>query len=166
MNTKTRTFSLLLVTAVILALAYADARAQGPDHQLVGSWTATFTPIPGDPVQFAPIPALFTFTSDGTLVETDGGGLQPSPDLKMFGSPGHGVWRKLKDHTYEFKNVIIVINAVDATLFLTITVHMTVVLDKSGDKFKGNGTFKVVDTNGAVLIEGPENISGTRIEIK
>lgn len=129
---------------------------------LVGSWRATFTPVPGDPVQFPPLPALFTFTSDGTLVETDGGSLVPFMDT--FGSPGHGVWRKVGNRRFELKNIILVVNS-DGTLFLTGTIRLTVRVSANGDSFQGGGTFSFVDPNGVDFGSGPENISGQRIKL-
>ena len=128
---------------------------------LVGSWRATFTPIAGNPVQFPPIPALFTFTSDGTLVETDGGSLVPFMDT--FGSPGHGVWRKIGNRKYEMKNIILVVNS-DMTLFLTGTIRLTVRVSADGNSFQGSGTFSFLDENGVDFGSGPENISGKRIK--
>jgi hypothetical protein len=138
------------------------ATSNDSDDGLVGSWRATFTPVAGNPVQFPPLPALFTFTSDGTLVETDGGSLVPFMDT--FGSPGHGVWRKTGRHKFEMKNIIIVVNS-DGTLFLTGTIRLTVQLSADGDSFQGGGTFSFVDPNGVDFGSGPENISGQRIKL-
>lgn len=145
------------------ALATAFNRGdEGGEGDLVGSWRATFTPIPGDPAQFPPIPALFTFTSDGTLVETDGGSLVPF--MNTFGSPGHGVWRKIGNHRYEIKNIILVVNS-DMTLFLTGTIRLTVKVSANGDSFQGSATFSFLDPNGVDFGSGPENISGQRIKL-
>jgi hypothetical protein len=132
------------------------------DGSLVGSWRATFTPKAGDPSQFPPLPALFTFTSDGTLVETDGGAL--APVLDTYGSPGHGVWRKVGERKFEMKNIILVVNA-DGTLFLTGTITLSVKVSPNGQTFTGEGRYAFLDPDGVDYGSGAEDISGQRIKL-
>src|SRR5437660_4432739 len=119
MNRK-RVF-LALVFVAALAPQSTIISAQTLVHSkiaLPGSWRATFTSTENPP-QFAPIPALFTFTeerrehgvTEGTVVETDGGELVPiPPPNQAFGSPGHGVWRKIGKRKYEIKFLTIAVN--------------------------------------------------------
>ena len=159
------TFLALTITVTMAAGTQSAALASNnadDDGSLVGSWGATFTPISGNPVQFPPLPALFTFTSDRTLVETDGGSLVPF--MNTFGSPGHGVWRKIGKRQFEIKNIIMVVNS-DGTLFLTGTIRLTVKVSADGDSFQGTGTFSFLDSHGVDFGSGPENISGLRIKV-
>lgn len=161
-NTDTQARAATQIKAADNKSAAPADKDANDDDRLVGSWRATFTPVSGDPAQFPPLPALFTFTSDGTLVETDGGSLVPF--MGTFGSPGHGVWRSLGKHRFELKNIILVVNS-DGTLFLTGTVHLTLRVSADGNSFQGNGTFSFVDANGVDFGSGPENISGQRIKL-
>jgi len=133
---------------------------------LVGSWQATFTSS-DTPASFPPLPALFTFNPGGSFVETDGGALvaSPPPD-PTFGSPGHGVWRSLGGRQFALKMIIIVVGG-DGTLLGKGTVQLTITLDPDGNHFHGEGTFKFVDADGHPIpgAEGPEKISGQRIEV-
>jgi hypothetical protein len=176
MNPRRIFLSLLVVVIIsslnIPALAQHNKGDEPETHQLVGSWQSTFSAIPGNPVQFPDLPALFTFNSDNTLTEIDGGLLVPAPPgafgntSTLYASPAHGIWRKIGDRKYEFKLVSIIVNGADGTLFATGTLQFTVQLSADGDRFSAKGTFKFVDTNGNTLpgAAGPETISGRRIE--
>jgi hypothetical protein len=135
--------------------------ADRDDSSPVGSWRATFTPALGDPIQFPPLPALFTFLSDGTLVETDGGALAPVE--QTYGSPGHGIWRRIGDRRYEIKNIILVVNA-DGSLFLTGTIKLVIKISKDGNSFAGEGTYSFLDSDGNDFGTGAEEINGQRLK--
>lgn len=162
----------MAASLVLPGVALGKDKGDEPEsHDLTGSWQGTFTPIPGNPVQFPPVPALFTFNSDKTLTETDAGTLVPAPagafgPFPVYASPAHGIWRKIGDRKFEFKFVSILVNGGDGTLFGTGTILMRIQLSKDGDSFTGTGTFRFVDTAGNTLpgAAGPENISGRRIE--
>ncbi|HXD31743.1 MAG TPA: hypothetical protein VN643_11540 [Pyrinomonadaceae bacterium] len=129
---------------------------------LVGSWTGTFTPAENDPIQFPPLPALFTFNSDGTVIGTDGGALAPIE--QTYGSPSHGVWKRLGKRRFELKNIIIVVNA-DGTLFLTGTVRLVIQLSDDGKSFSGTGSYSFLDQDGVDYGTGDENIVGEKISL-
>lgn len=135
------------------------------ERKLVGSYRATF--ISGDnPPAFPMLPALITFNSDGTLIETDGGALVPTPPPNpQFGSPGHGVWRRIGDHLYEMKFVVLIVNQ-DGTLSATGNIKLTIQLERNGRQFEGEGTFSFLDPDGNPLPggSGAEKIQGRRIE--
>jgi hypothetical protein len=131
-----------------------------PAKSIVGSWYGAFSSP-----DFGPLPALFTFSADGTVVETDGGELQPAPpDAPYYTGPGHGAWRKVDKNRVAITFMIIAVNP-DGTLNATGKVRLLVTL--SGvDAFSGTGSFAFFDADGNPIdgASGDESIQCTRIK--
>jgi hypothetical protein len=111
---------------------------------------------------------VITFTSDGTVVESDGGEVAPTviPGLPtQYGTAGHGVWKCGEDGEVTLKFIEIYVFP-NNTLSATGTLKFTIKLDADGDAFAGPGTFKFVDPNGNVLASGTEDLKGKRIRIE
>jgi hypothetical protein len=127
---------------------------------IVGSWYGSFTSP-----DFGPLPAMFTFTEDGTVVETDGGELQPAPaDAPYYTGPGHGAWRKIDKNRVSITFMIIAVNP-DGTLNATGKVQLIVTLS-GADAFSGTGHFAFFDADGNPIegASGDESIQCTRIK--
>jgi hypothetical protein len=127
---------------------------------IVGSWYGSFSSP-----DFGPLPAMFTFTEDGTVVETDGGELQPSPpDAPYYTGPGHGAWRKIDKTRVSITFMIIAVNP-DGTLNATGKVQLIVTLS-GADAFSGTGHFAFFDADGHPIegASGDESIQCTRIK--
>lgn len=127
---------------------------------IVGSWYGSFSSP-----DFGPLPAMFTFGEDGTVVETDGGELQPAPpDAPYYTGPGHGAWRKSDKNSVVITFMIIAVNP-DGTLNSTGKVRLVVTLS-SADSFSGTGTFAFFDADGNPIegASGDESIQCTRIK--
>ncbi len=168
MNNKRMLLALVFVAALVpqsrMTSAQTKAIKNVPGLGLPGSWRATFTSAENPP-QFAPIPALFTFTekpaevgvTEGTLVETDGRELVSIPALNQaFGSPGHGVWRKIGNRKYEIKFLTIAVNP-DGSLASTGRISLIVELNEEGDRFEGEGTFNSIFADGSPVPGGSGN---------
>jgi hypothetical protein len=127
---------------------------------IVGSWYGSFSSP-----DFGPLPAMFTFTEDGTVVETDGGELQPAPpDAPYYTGPGHGAWRKIDKNRVAITFMIIAVNP-DGTLNATGKVRLIVTLS-GADAFSGTGSFAFFDADGNPIegASGDESIQCTRIK--
>lgn len=127
---------------------------------IAGSWYGSFSSP-----DFGPLPAMFTFGDDGTVVETDGGELQPSPpDAPYYTGPGHGAWRKIDKNRVSITFMIIAVNA-DGTLNSTGKVSLIVSLS-GADAFSGTGHFAFFDADGNPIegASGDESIQCTRIK--
>lgn len=127
---------------------------------IVGSWYGSFSSP-----DFGPLPAMLTFGEDGTVVETDGGELQPSPaDAPYYTGPGHGAWRKIDKNRVSITFMIIAVNA-DGTLNSTGKVSLIVSLS-GADAFSGTGHFAFFDADGNAIegASGDESIQCTRIK--
>src|SRR5579871_5000850 len=70
---------------------------------LAGSWVLTLTPTAPPTPPVVVIPGLATFTTDGSVVETDGSEVAPGPASSTsgatYGTPGHGIWQLLPSLT-------------------------------------------------------------------
>ncbi|MGC9949155.1 MAG: hypothetical protein ABSF64_22540 [Bryobacteraceae bacterium] len=88
-----RTFAASIVCG-LLAIAVQPTSAAAATSGLTGSWQFTLTPTntATPPVQY---PGLATFTSDGSVIETDGSEFLKSVSttpIVTVSSPGHGIW--------------------------------------------------------------------------
>lgn len=90
---------LKLIVCGLMAFAVQSKTLFAAAPSLAGSWELTFTPS-ASPTPLE-IPGLGTFTSDGSLVETDGTEVAPGAPastaaaVATYGTPGHGVWQLL-----------------------------------------------------------------------
>jgi hypothetical protein len=151
----------MLVTTTPATRAAAAPVALDP---LVGSWTGAFTDVPTDPQPFPPLPALFSFTSDGVMTETDGGSLSaPAAEPPGYGSPGHGGWRALGAGTYTAKFILLIVNP-DGTLEFTGIITMNITVNAGGSSFQGTAHFEFDDPSGALAFAGDELVAAKKIK--
>jgi len=135
-------FTSIVCGLMILVLQPMSLLAAPPS--LAGSWVLTFTPsTPTPPI--AQIPGLATFTSDGSVIETDGSQLVPhtaSNGAAGYGSPGHGVWQLLPSTTgYYIEYNSFSVNSTGALESTTVTVAtVSVIVSTSGTTLKGTFT--------------------------
>ena len=158
---------LALCFSLLPATVFGQSDEGSRHHLIVGSWKINFV-SPTNPPQFQPIPGVITFTSDGTVVESDGGEVAPTviPGVPtQYGTAGHGVWKRREDGEVVLKLIEIFVFG-NNTLSATGTLKFRLKLDEDDDAFFGSGTFEFVDPNGNVLASGSENLEGKRITIE
>jgi hypothetical protein len=152
-----------------LSLLAAQPLAQPSNTQtLAGSWQLTF--IPGGPTPVtppvAPVPGLATFTTDGSVVETDGTEVVPmtiSTTPAVFGTPGHGIWQvgpAVGTFFIQFMSLFVNQNA---TLNAKKTVTITGTLDSAGNNFTGSYNFEVINAAGQVITSGSGAFTAQKI---
>jgi hypothetical protein len=158
--------SMLMISVVSFnVFGQSDQEAHGRNH-IVGTWKIMFV-SPTKPPQFQPIPGVITFTSDGTVLESDGGEVAPTviPGVPtQYGTTGQGVWRCEGDGDFLLKIIEVFVFG-DNTLSATGTLKFKIKLNADGDYFSGPGTFKFVDPKGSLLASGTEDLRGRRIKI-
>jgi hypothetical protein len=120
---------------------------------LVGSWEFTATPNSGAHA-FAPsFEGLATFTSDGSVVETD--------TSVWPGASGHGIWQNGPiPGGYLFVRFTSLIAHFNGALHAKRTVTMTITVNSTGDGFDGSYGFEIVNTKGDVIATGSGDITG------
>jgi hypothetical protein len=139
-----------------LLMAHAGAAGQKPEsrsagQKLVGTWDVVLRfPVcdmtcqcPGG-VPNIPIPALHTYSSDGTMEEVSGG--------TLFRSDALGSWAHVRDQEYP------------ATGARTLTEVVTSQIELQGrDAFEATATFDLFAADGSLIPQGCQiNITGTR----
>ena len=150
----------------LILLAIQPAAAQTPStSQLVGSWQLTLTPnSPVRPV--VPIPALATFTSDGSVIETDGSEATPamvSTVNVVYGTPGHGIWQPAPAIGNLFIQFISLLVNPNASLHARRIVTIMGALDSAGNNFKGTFDSQVADLTGHTIVMSTGTVVGQRI---
>jgi hypothetical protein len=130
---------------------------------LTGSWQFTLTPTTPTTAA-AEIPGLATFTSDGSVIETDGSEFAPSSSSAVVKSatPGHGIWQLANTPiTLYVKYLSLVLDA-DGALYATNVTTMFLTVNATGSTFSGSYTTQqVIGTVTKVLSSG--TVSGQLI---
>ncbi len=155
-----RTTALAPIVCGLIAVLGQPLYMEAAGPSLVGSWQLLLVPNT-PPIPAIPIQGLATFTSDGTVIETDASqvvpGLSASGAGTTYATPGHGIWQPGPAITNLFVQFISVVANSDTSLYGKNTTTMTVALDSTGAKMRGAYTSQLVDPSGNVL----KTISGT-----
>src|SRR5262249_31146194 len=138
-------------------LAALNPVVAGPAPTLVGAWEFTATP---DTTGSTPpaIEGLATFTSDGTVAETD--------TTAILGrvSPGHGIWQNGPiPGGYLFVRFMSLMPNLHGTLQAKRIVTMFLTVNATGDQFSGPYDIQVINTNGDVISTGAGKVDGKLI---
>jgi hypothetical protein len=135
-----KTFFASIICGLVAILAQPMSVAAAAPS-LAGSWQVTLTPTA------APIPTvisgLATFTSDGSVVETDTSEVVPgvaSTGASTYGTPGHGIWQALPDWVGLYVQYISLVASADGSLYARNITTMTVTLNSTGNQFSGSYT--------------------------
>ncbi len=157
MSRKTLLASLIFGLAVLVPQP-AHPQATGPT--LAGSWQFTLTPASPTLPPAIPIPGLVTFTTDGSLVETNALEVVPSSGpsaTPTFSTPGHGIWQPGPAVTNFFVQFISIVANPNGSLAGRNVTTMTVSVNSAGSQFSGSYTTTLVEPTGQV----PKTTSGT-----
>jgi hypothetical protein len=146
-----------------LAIQPVIAQTGTTTTSLVGSWEFTLTPNPS-PNPSPSISGLATFTSDGTVIETDTSEVVPvqiSPGGSVTrGTPGRGIWQPSPVFGSWFIRFISLMANPNATLHAKKIFTMTVALNSTADQFSGGYSFEVVDPTGRAITTGSGTVAG------
>ena len=163
--------SKLVVAAVILVAVIVGMRplaAQTPS--LAGSWQLTLTPSPNPnptPGVIEPvILALATFTTDGSVIETDSSqvaAIASSVRNIRAGTAGHGIWQPAPVPGNLFIQFISLIVNPNGTLYLQRKVTIAGAMDPSGNNFSGSYSFTLTNPIGGFVGTGSGTVAGQRI---
>jgi hypothetical protein len=145
----------------LIAIAFQPTSAAAATPSLAGSWQFTLTP--SSPTGAAPveIPGLATFTSNGSVVETDGSEFVTKPasttPLPTAGTPGHGIWQLGNTPISLYVQYISLVLNPDGSLYARNITTMMLSLNTTSDQFSGTfvtdhaiGTQTKVISSGAV----------------
>ncbi|MFN7997940.1 MAG: hypothetical protein U0Q18_30245 [Bryobacteraceae bacterium] len=147
--------SAIRVMLGLAAALFVPAMAGAAPPSLVGSWQFTLVPTT-PPIPSIPVPGLATFTSDGTVVETNALEVVPG-STPTFSTPGHGIWQPGPAVPTLFVQFISVVANANGSLNAKNNTTMTLMLNAAGTQFKGGYTTVRVDPTGKTI----QTISGT-----
>src|SRR5450432_2833587 len=158
--------ALVVFGAVLSGLQPLAAQNPTPPP-LAGSWQLTLTPAPRNPPASAPmIQALATFTSDGSVIETDSSEMAPIAPAVTSGiraTGGHGIWQPAPAFGNLYIQFISLVVNQNGSLYARKTVTITGALDSAGNTFSGSYGYVLADPNGGVLATGSGTVTGQRI---
>ena len=152
---------------LLLAIEPLAAQATNPPS-LAGSWQLTFIAA-GPPVSspaVVPVPGLATFTSGGSVIETDATEVIPmmnAAGTAVYATPGHGIWQPGPAVGNFFIQFISLLVNQNETLHAKKIVTITGALDSTGNHFRGNYASELVDPTGRVIIRGSGTVTGEKI---
>ena len=92
---RRKTFLASIVCGLI-AIAVQPTSAAAATPSLAGSWQFTLTPTAPPTPPVIQIPGLATFTTNGSVIETDGSEFVPNPPSTTpinASTPGRGIWQ-------------------------------------------------------------------------
>lgn len=138
-----------LLVSLIQPAAVAQSVSMSP---LVGSWD--FMARPSSSLNTTTVSGLLTFTSDGTVVESDTG------EAAVHATPGHGIWQPSPVAGHWFVRFSSLTPNAVGSLHSRRIVTLTVAVNSAGDQFSGSYSFEVVDPTGHVLTTVTGTLSG------
>ena len=147
----------------LMLQSISPVMAQTNIPSLAGSWEFTLTPASSQPPAPA-IEGLATFTTDGSMIETDGSEVVPvqtsagGPVLR--GTPGHGIWQPSPVFGQLFVRFTSLLVNPNATLRAKRILTMNLALNSTGDQFSGSYSLEIDDSTGHVLSTGSGVVKG------
>jgi hypothetical protein len=150
----------------LIAIAVQPISAVAATPNLTGSWQFTLTPMTPPTPPVVPIPGLATFTTDGSVVETDGSEFLPSPvsatPLASVSSPGHGIWQLANTPTSLYVQYISLVFQANGGLYAKNITTMFLSLNSKGNQFTGTyATNQAIGSINTLLSSG--TVSGQLI---
>jgi len=146
--------------------AIQPAAAQAANRPpLAGSWQLTLTPVGPTASTPAHVATLATFTSDGSVIETDATEVVPMmvEGTAVYGTPGHGIWQPGSAIGNLFIQFVSMLLNQNETLHAKKTVTITGSLDSTGNHFRGSYSYELVNPAGVVIATGSGTVTGHRI---
>ena len=160
------------LTSALMSLAiFLSARQLVPaqplnEPSLAGTWQFTLIPVSPAASALVPIEALVTFTTDGSAVETDSTEVVPtisSTGKTIYGTPAHGIWQPAPAVGNLFIRFTSLLVNHNGMLHARKIVTIGGALGSTGNNFKGNYGFELIDPSGHVIASGSGTVKGKRI---
>jgi hypothetical protein len=129
----------------LIAIAIQPISATAATPNLAGSWQFILTPT-APPTATPPvveIPGLATFTTDGSVIETDGSEFVPNPPSATptnSSTPGHGIWQLANTPVTLYVQYISLVLNPDGSLFARNITTMFLTENSKGNQFTGSYT--------------------------
>lgn len=147
---------------ILIFVLVGSSVGQSAPPSLAGSWEFTLTPNPNSTGSTAVVPGLATFTTDGSVIETDSSEAIPGQILPdTFATPGHDIWQPSPAFGSLFVQFTSIVVNSDGSLRAKKIYTMTVKLTANGTQFKGAYNFELVNPTGQHgLASGSGTVTG------
>jgi hypothetical protein len=155
--------SLALVFCLSMTYIGVVGQSPSPGQKLVGTWDVTLRfpvcsavcPCPPGVTPNTSIPALHTYSSDGTMTEVSGG--------TLFRSAALGSWEHVRDQEYSARYAFFVFDHTTGARTSKEVVRSQIEL-QGRDAFEATATFDLFAADGVTpILTGCQlNITGTR----
>jgi len=160
-------FASVSLGIILLSSQQLGAQTTTPPS-LTGSWQLSFVPVSPPPtaVPAVQIPGLATFTTDGSLVETDATEVIPgitATNSTTSGTPGHGIWQRGPAFTTFFIQFTSLVVNRNGVLQDRRIVTITGSIDGTGNHFAGTYESHLVSPTGAVGGTTMGNVTADRM---
>ncbi len=157
----------IVIAFALFAAAFlgTNSRLTAQTTSLAGSWQLTLSPASSvtDPV----INALATFTTDGSMIETDTSQVATlGPNVRVGTHPatgGHGIWQPAPVPGNLFIRFISLLVNPNGTLYAQKTVTITGAMDENGNNFTGSYSYTITNPIGGFVGSGSGTVTGQRI---
>jgi hypothetical protein len=165
--TRRRVFAVSMCCLILSAIHPLFAQ-DPPLPSMAGSWELTFSR--GTPTAsrvITPIAGLATFTSDGSMVETDATQVIPmttASGVAVYGTPGHGIWQPGPAIGNLFIRFTTLIVRHNARLYARKIVTLTGALDETGSQFSGNYGSELVASGGRIIATESGTVTGQKMD--
>jgi hypothetical protein len=160
-----RKMLLASIVCGLIAIAFQPTSAAAATPSLAGSWQFTLTPTSPPTPPVITIPGLATFTTDGSVVETDGSEFVPTPSSATpmnASTPGHGIWQLANTPTSLYVQYISLVLNLDGSLFARNVTTMFLSLNAKGNQFAGSYT-TIQELGGSTKTLSTGTVSGVLI---
>jgi hypothetical protein len=127
----------------LIAIAFQPMSAVAATPSLAGSWQFTLTPTAPPTPPVIQIPGLATFTTNGSVIETDGSEFVPNPPSTTpinASTPGHGIWQTGNTPGSLYVEYISLVLNADGSLYARNVTTMLIALNTKGNQFSGSYT--------------------------
>jgi hypothetical protein len=129
----------------LIAFAIQPIPAAAATPTLAGSWQFTLTPTvpPTATPPAVEIPGLATFTTDGSVIETDGSEFVPNPPSATpvnASTPGHGIWQMANTPVTLYVQYVSLVLNPDGSLYARNITSMFLTENSNGNQFAGSYT--------------------------
>ena len=147
---------------ILIFVLLGSSLGQSAPPSLAGSWEFSLIPDRNATGSSVMVPGLATFTTDGSVIETDSSEVIPSQILlDTFATPGHGIWQPGPAIGNLFVQFTSLVMNSDGLLRAKKIYTMTVSLTTNGTQFKGAYNFELVNRTGQYgLASGSGTITG------
>jgi hypothetical protein len=153
--------SFTAVAAIAIAITSTVSFGQSNAGHLEGSWKGNI--VGTSPPGLQPFISLFTFTRDGSVIETRRLFVPASPLGPLLETPGHGSWVRIDEREFDIHFVFLIQAAVSGADIGTDNIHLRLRLNTEGNNLSGTFESTIIDTSGKPIFTASGTVQAVPI---